>query len=361
MIENKTVHEAFEFSNQLIRWYHRHHRDLPWRSTTDPYKIWLSEIILQQTRVVQGMPYYLRFVEAYPTVEALAQADEQEVLRLWQGLGYYSRARNLHQTARMVVERYKGKFPDTYNELLTLKGIGEYTAAAIASFAFGEVVPAIDGNVYRVLARLFGVKTDIAGSTARKEFTALARQLIPPDDPATFNQAMIEFGAIQCQPVSPDCLICPFNTFCFAFENGAQALLPVKGKKTKVRDRYLNYIVLERNGKLAMKQRVGKDVWQGLYDFYLIETPTNPKGKEELPADAFVEAWANSNRLIPPEKTYVHILSHQKLHVRFWQVTMSSESAVQLPDSLTFYTPTEIEALPKPILVDTFIKEYFFC
>lgn len=352
-----------EFSHTLIRWYHRHHRDLPWRHTTDPYKIWLSEIILQQTRVAQGLPYYLRFAEQYPTVFDLARADEQEVLRLWQGLGYYSRARNMHRTARQVVDEYGGTFPPTYAELLKLKGVGHYTAAAIASFAFGEAVPAVDGNVFRVLARIFGIKTDILSNPAKKEFTEVARQLIPNDDPATFNQAMIEFGAIQCQPIAPDCLLCPFNTMCYAFEHGAQAQLPVKAKKAKVRDRYLNYLVLENEGRLAMRQRTGKDVWQGLYDFYLVESPHLVEEMDQLLIhDARSAAWLETGRVELPQKTYVHLLSHQRLHVQFWRVS-TGEAGVgmsELPPDFLFYDLTEIEDLPKPILIDTYIKEQFF-
>ena len=351
-----------DFSSKLIQWYHRHHRDLPWRRTTDPYKIWLSEIILQQTRVVQGLPYYLRFVEQYPTVFDLAHANEQEVLRLWQGLGYYSRARNMHRTARQVVEEYGGHFPATYAALLSLKGVGQYTAAAIASFAFGEAVPAVDGNVYRVLARIFGIKTDILSSSAKKEFTEVARQLIPNDDPATFNQAMIEFGAIQCQPVAPDCLLCPFNDICYAFQHGAQAQLPVKSKKAKVRDRYLNYLVLVKNGRLAMRQRIAKDVWQGLYDFYLIESAHSVSEVDELAGSepAMIE-WLENATLELPQKTYVHLLSHQKLHIRFWCIKLDEVDRVdELPDNFLFYELSEVEDLPKPILIDTFIKEQFF-
>ena len=354
--------DTAEFSRILIRWYHRHHRDLPWRHTSDPYKIWLSEIILQQTRVVQGLPYYLRFVEQYPTVFDLAQADEQEVLRLWQGLGYYSRARNMHRTARQVVDEYSGGFPPTYALLLQLKGVGQYTAAAIASFAFGEVVPAVDGNVYRVLARIFGIKTDILSSSAKKEFTEVARQLIPADDPATFNQAMIEFGAIHCQPIAPDCLLCPFNAMCYAFQHGTQNKLPVKSKKAKVRDRYLNYLVLEKDGQLAMRQRTGKDVWQGLYDFYLVESPHSVDEIAELTGhEPDVAGWVKDASLELPQKTYVHLLSHQKLHVRFWRIRMNEVTGMgELPENFAFYGETEIEDLPKPILIDTFIKVQIF-
>ncbi len=220
------------FAPVLEAWYERHKRNLPWRHTRDPYAIWLSEVILQQTRVVQGLPYYERFLNAYPHVQAMADADERDILRLWQGLGYYSRARNMHQTARQIVSERAGKFPDTYQELLRLKGIGAYTAAAIASFAFGERVAVVDGNVYRVLARVFGISEDITTTGAKKTFATLAQTLIgAAQDPATYNQAIMEFGAIQCTPVAPDCLLCPVHAHCVAFQTGRQHLLPVKSKK----------------------------------------------------------------------------------------------------------------------------------
>ncbi|GAB2780857.1 A/G-specific adenine glycosylase [Rhabdobacter roseus] len=349
-----------EFSERIIRWYHHHHRDLPWRHTTDPYQIWLSEVILQQTRVAQGLPYYLRFVAAYPTVTDLAQADEKDVLRLWQGLGYYSRARNMHQTARQIVAEQGGTFPTTYAGLLKLKGIGTYTAGAVASFAFNEAVAAVDGNVYRVLARIFGIRTDILSTAAKKEFADLAQYLMPADDAATFNQALIEFGAIQCQPVAPDCLLCPFNTLCYAFQHGAQALLPVKAKKAKVRDRYLNYIVLEQRGKLAMRERTGKDVWQGMYDFYLVETTQEVELLDDLLPDAYLTSWAQAGKGLPVRGPYVHLLSHQRLKTRFWRFELPEQTSLPLPVGMVFYDEEEIEQLPKPVLIDAYVKEYFF-
>ena len=223
------------FVNQLIRWYSHQKRDLPWRRTNNPYKIWLSEIILQQTRVNQGMPYYLNFVDKYPTVNDLAAAQEQEVLRLWQGLGYYSRARNLHSCAKMVVGEYDGQFPNKFEELLKLKGIGRYTAAAIASMAFNQVNAVVDGNVYRVLSRVFGLYDDIAETKSAKVFEKLANELIPKDQPGEFNQAIMDFGAIQCTPKSPACAICPLSDSCYAFNKGETEQLPVKTKKVKVK------------------------------------------------------------------------------------------------------------------------------
>ena len=221
------------FYNYLIKWYLENKRDLPWRKTTNPYHIWLSEIMLQQTRVAQGMPYFLSFVEAFPTVFDLAKAEEEQVLKLWQGLGYYSRARNLHKTAQYIATELNGVFPDNYKDLLQLKGVGDYTAAAIASFSYNEAVPVVDGNVFRVLSRYFDLDTDIAQAFAKKEFAALAFELMPKDTPATFNQAIMEFGALQCVPKNPDCAVCVFNESCAALQKKKVELLPVKSKKSK--------------------------------------------------------------------------------------------------------------------------------
>ncbi|MGZ4118512.1 MAG: A/G-specific adenine glycosylase, partial [Bacteroidia bacterium] len=261
-----------QFSGKIISWYNKNKRDLPWRNTKDAYLIWLSEIILQQTRVEQGMAYYLKFASNFPTIKHLAKADNDKVMKLWQGLGYYSRARNLHTTAQIVADKYKGKFPDTYEDILSLKGIGDYTAAAIASFAFNKARAVVDGNVYRVLSRVFGIETPIDSSKGKKEFYALANELIDKKNPALFNQAIMELGAIQCKPVNPDCSVCPLNNMCFAFAKKRIADFPVKEKKTKVRDRYFNYIVLNYKGKTAINKRGAKDIWHNLHDFPLIET-----------------------------------------------------------------------------------------
>ncbi|MFP4091343.1 MAG: A/G-specific adenine glycosylase, partial [Cyclobacteriaceae bacterium] len=211
--------ESQDFAERIIGWYHHHKRDLPWRHSRDPYIIWLSEIILQQTRVVQGLPYFMRFAEAFPTVYDLASASQQEVLRLWQGLGYYSRARNMHACARLIVEQHNGVFPLHYQELLQLKGVGPYTAAAIASFAYNETVAVLDGNVFRVLARVFGVEDDISSGQGQKRFQALAAQLVPEGKAGEYNQAIMEFGALQCTPQSPACLLCPLSEICYAFHH----------------------------------------------------------------------------------------------------------------------------------------------
>ncbi len=349
--------QVIDFNKKLKSWYLENHRPLPWRKTSDPYKIWLSEIILQQTRVAQGTPYYEKFLINYPTVFDLAKADEKDVLRLWQGLGYYSRARNMHYTARQIVDEFEGRFPETADKLSKLKGLGNYTAAAIASFAFGEAVAAIDGNVYRVMSRLFGIQSDMLSNEGKKEFAALAKELVSHEDPATYNQAMIEFGAIQCVPVSPDCEVCPFTYMCYAYAFNLQSKFPVKVKKLTVRQRHLNYFIIQKGDMLAMQERKGRDIWKGLYDFYMIES----KESEVLP-DVFIDDdlvgrlfTAGQVREVP--KSYLHLLTHQRLNVRFWWVKIFENKEFELPPTLAFYTKEEVEILPKPILIDTVLRE----
>lgn len=343
------------FAEEIIRWYQKHQRDLPWRHTLDPYQIWLSEIILQQTRVAQGLPYYNKFVEAFPTVYDLASASEQEVLRLWQGLGYYSRARNLHACAKSIVDNYNGKFPTTYQELIKLKGVGAYTAAAIASFAFNETVPVVDGNVYRVLSRVFGVKDDILSTTGQKNFRKLAEQLVPEGKANVYNQAIMEFGALQCTPANPACLLCPLSSICYAYQHGEQKTLPVKVKKGKVKDRYLHYLVVELGDKVLMKQRPAKGIWAGLYDFYLIETD-QPQQWDELD-DPILRELMQQQPHVEQSDLHQHLLSHQRLHVTFYTITLIDQ-VVREPHFMAgkFYFREEIEQLPKPILIDNFLQ-----
>lgn len=348
------------FAKKVIRWYHYQHRDLPWRHTRDPYYIWLSEVILQQTRIAQGLPYYERFVKTYPTVFDLASAPEQDVIRLWQGLGYYSRARNLHQTAKYIAHELNGKFPETYAELLQLKGIGPYTAAAIASFAYDEAVAVVDGNVYRVLARVFGIETDIGSTQGQKQFAQLANELIPKDQAADYNQAIMEFGAIHCTPISPDCLLCPLQAECQANATGRVNKLPVKLKKTKVRQRFFNYFVIAQNDLIAMRQRTDRDVWQQLYDFYLIETEGLISSLDELPELRSLMPILSQASVSAPKRIYTHILTHQRIQAQFWILQIPDETTLILPENLVFLTPQEIENVPKPVLITSYWKEQFF-
>ncbi|WP_266203180.1 A/G-specific adenine glycosylase [Pontibacter kalidii] len=348
------------FAQTLLSWYGRHKRSLPWRETTDPYFIWLSEVILQQTRVAQGLPYYERFTATYPTVQDLAAAPQDEVLRLWQGLGYYSRARNMHHTAQLVVEQYGGQFPGKYEELLKLKGVGSYTAAAIAAFAFQEQVAVLDGNVFRVLARVFGISDDIAAPASRKVFQQLADQLVPIDEPDTYNQAIMEFGAIQCTPVMPDCLFCPLQQSCFAFNHGMVQELPVKSKAKAARPRFFHYIVFELDGAFYLRKRLGGDIWQGLYDFYLYESDNKELAMEQL-LQELQEAGVpvQEAQVQPPAKDYKHILSHQKITARFYRIKLKAplKDEVITETRLAPYTVEKIEALPKPVLISSYLKD----
>ncbi len=341
-----------DFAKKIILWYEENKRELPWRHTSDPYKIWLSEIILQQTRVAQGLPYYQHFVKRFPTVFDLAKAPIQQVLRLWQGLGYYSRARNLHTCAKEIVSNFEGKFPTSYLELIKLKGIGPYTAAAIASIAFKEKVAVVDGNVLRVLSRIYGIDQDIAGNEGKRVFTAKANKLISKDQPDLYNQAMMEFGALHCLPQNPKCECCIFAKTCIANKHGLQKMLPIKSKKLKVRNRYFYYFIISNKNKLLMKKREGKDIWQGLYDFYLIEKKRNQKLERIIREDELLASATIGKK----SKIYKHILSHQKLIVRFVELQLPSTKRIIIP-ALKWFTNRQIAALPKPILIANYLKE----
>lgn len=336
-----------DFAFQITRWYLQNKRDLPWRNTRNPYHIWLSEIMLQQTRVVQAMPYYYAFTEAFPTIADLANASEEQVLKLWQGLGYYSRARNLHQTAQKIAFELDSKFPETYHELLKLKGIGQYTAAAIASFCFDQKVPVVDGNVYRVLARFFALETDIASSGAFKEFFALANELILPENPGLFNQAMMEFGALQCVPQNPDCTICPLSSACLALAQKKVNQLPVKISKTKVQQKHFNYVVFEdENKKTVLQQRSESGIWKQLYEFPLFETESAADEKmivEWLLKSEYKNQITAIKELTSEEIS--HRLTHRLLHIKFWKVklsgnlqnAMSHQAAMELPTPIVIF------------------------
>ncbi len=347
------------FRKTLISWYLQNRRNLPWRNTSDPYMIWLSEIILQQTRVDQGLPYYNRFIAKFPTVKHLAEADESQVLRLWQGLGYYSRARNLHACAQYIVDRYNGSFPNNYEKLLQLKGVGAYTAAAISSFAFGLAIPVVDGNVFRVLSRIFGIENDISFPKERKFFQSLSEELIDRDDPYNYNQGIMEFGALQCTPAKPNCEDCVFIAICHAYMNNMQDLLPVKSKKVKVRKRFFNYLVIECKGKLLMKKRNEGDIWAGLYDFYLFES-SKLKDLDQL-LSTNNEAWLHPDSIIIGEQSpsYTHILSHQRIFATFHKIYLK-EDLIPESSEFGFYSKKNIMDLPKPILIVNYLNDHIF-
>ncbi len=305
----------------LLDWYAREGRDLPWRRTRDPYRIWLSEIILQQTRVAQGMAYYLRFVERFPEVGALAAASEDEVLKLWQGLGYYSRARHLHAAARLVTDQFGGVFPDNYEEVRALRGVGDYTAAAICSAAFDLPHAVVDGNVYRVLSRLFDVEEPIDTTAGRRAFAQLARQQLDPSRPGAYNQAIMDFGALQCTPTNPRCEACPLADRCLALAAGSVLQRPVKRGKTKPRDRWFHYLHITCGERTLLRRREAGDIWQGLYEFPLIETPGPADFGELCRSEAFRDLLGEENwRLVRSVAMPRHQLSHQTLHTLFYHI-----------------------------------------
>lgn len=332
------------FSATIMAWYAEHQRELPWRQTKDPYAIWLSEIILQQTRVAQGLPYYERLLAAFPRVKDLAEAPETALLRLWQGLGYYSRARNLQKAAQMVMRDFGGVFPQTYAQIIQLPGVGPYTAAAIASFAFQEAKAVVDGNVFRVLSRVFAIDTDIASSAARGVFTELAQSLIPAEDPAGFNQAIMEFGALQCTP-TPNCGICPLAIFCQSNQAKNVANFPVKSKKTKVKEIEMNYLVIEHKGQLLVRERVRNGIWKGLWEFYLLEDQADwlPFSRKALKS--------------PP----VHLLSHRKIKCAAWHVQVPDNFALAIPEGYVWMSPSAFENKGKPVLLLNLISDNLDC
>lgn len=344
------------FQNELINWYQSNKRDLPWRHTKDAYTIWLSEIILQQTRVEQGLPYFNKFLENFPTVQDFAAATETKVLKLWQGLGYYSRGRNMHATAQIVVKNFNGIFPSLHDDLLKLKGIGEYTAAAISSFSSGEARAVVDGNVFRVLARYFGISTAINSPAGKKTFFALANELLYQEDPALYNQAIMEFGAIQCKPKSPNCNICPLNQSCYALKNNLVNTLPVKIKKAAQKHRFLDYFICQSNDKILVRERQAGDIWQHLYDFPSIDM------EEQIPwTDISFEEKLKSTFGSGAEVSFIatkkHILTHQIIHLRFFALKNYIFNFSKQKE-LNWVSLSELDDLPQPKVIHDFIKEY---
>ena len=345
-----------DFKKELINWYSEHKRDLPWRDTESPYYIWLSEIILQQTQVKQGLPYYNAFVKKYPTIFDLAQATEEDVLKLWQGLGYYSRARNLHSTAKHIAFSLNGVFPNNYKDLLKLKGVGDYTASAIASIAFNEVAAVVDGNVYRVLSRFFGIDTPINSTQGIKEFKALATSLIDPRQPATYNQAIMDFGSRQCKPKNPDCSACPIQDSCVSLQKNLVDTLPIKLKKTKVTTKYFNFLVcIDANKNILFEKRNKKGIWQNLYQFPLIES------EKSLTASEFHILDQENTGLKSLDFDYslynetdkIHKLSHQHLYTKFWILELAELPEEAIPIKT-------LKKYPAPVLISDFIDEFNF-
>lgn len=346
------------FREKLMTWYASSHRPLPWKGEKNPYLIWLSEIILQQTRVEQGLPYFERFKIAYPTIRHLADAPEDEVMKLWEGLGYYSRARNMHATAKHIAYERNGIFPKTHEEILSLKGVGAYTAAAIASFAFDLPHAVVDGNVFRVLARFFGIETPTDSTAGKKLFKQLAQQTLDQTQPARYNQAIMDFGATQCTPQSPGCKKCPLNSECVAFQQNRVEKLPVKSKKLVKRERYFHYLIIECAAKVLLQKRTDKDIWQQLYEFPLIELSTtelDPRSllKNALWKNLFGDSQFEVKRISRPFK---QTLTHQVIHAVFFEIELEQ---VQIPED-SYFIVTERKNLSKfafPKIIDWYLQD----
>ena len=345
----------FGLSRLLCEWYDTHKRDLPWRHSRNPYIIWISEIILQQTRVAQGLDYFNRFVERFPDIRSLAEASEDEVLKYWQGLGYYSRARNLHAAARFMATHYEARFPQTYQEVRALKGIGDYTAAAIVSFAWNLPYAVVDGNVYRVLARFFGIDTPIDTGVGKKYFAELAQRLLPPQRAGLHNQAMMELGALQCVPQTPNCTLCPLADACVAYANETVSLFPVKQGRTKSRDRFFHYFYILYKGKTFLQKRAGKDIWKGLYEFPLIETNEACEWPELSRTHEFERLFSGISKLTwqSTSPLYKHVLSHQTLYTIFYQLEINE--AGELPHGFHMIPIEDLDQYAIPRLIQKYL------
>jgi len=347
------------FTSDLISWYKVHKRNLPFRGTRDPYLLWVSEIILQQTRMEQGLDQYRKFIRRFPDLIALAETEEVEVLKIWQGWGYYSRARNLLESARVIVEKFDGQFPDSFSEIKRLKGVGDYSAASIASLAFDEPIPAVDGNVYRFMARYFGFQEQVGSSAGKKRAVAQAQKLMDKRKPGQFNQAMIEFGALVCKPVNPVCTACIFRDSCYAYQHDRVSLFPLKSKSASIRRRYFHYLVITfiKDGKLRIiiNKRTGDDIWKNLYDFPLIET-SKRVSKQTLQG---AERWKSIFQNLSPElgsisEEFKHTLSHQIILATFYRISLPSE-----PDPRLKSIPVDdLELIPIPKLISRYVQKY---
>lgn len=343
-----------EFARLLIEWYHEHKRDLPWRNTNDPYLIWISEIILQQTRVAQGYAYYQRFIERFPNLESLAAAEENEVLKYWQGLGYYSRARNLHQAAISV----NGVFPVKYEDILKLKGVGTYTAAAICSFAYNQPHAVVDGNVYRVLSRFFGINEPIDSGKGKKIFASLAHDLLDKIRPALYNQAIMDFGALQCTPLSPDCTVCPFKNRCFAFNHNMVSSLPIKQNKTKTSERFFYYLLIRDNGDIYLNKRTENDIWKNLYELPLIESNTALAVDDFIRKQEFASIFKENSvvnvRLLNKTK---HVLSHRIIYADFYELE-AQDIKMDFLSKYTRLNMADLELYPVSRLMHNFFENF---
>ena len=362
-VKKQQVQEDVSFSERnfrkrLIKWYQQNKRDLPWRKTSDPYFIWLSEIILQQTRVNQGLPYYLKFIEVYPAVQHLALADKNQLFKLWQGLGYYRRAENMYKAAGIVVNDYGGIFPNSYDVLQKLPGVGAYTAAAIASIAFGQKVPVVDGNVYRFLSRVFGIETEIGTSGARREFGELMLSLMEKEHPGTFNQAVMEFGALQCVPANPDCGNCIFSNGCFAYNRNVTERFPVVKAKRKKRKLFLYYLVVRWQHQIVLRYRNQDEIWKGLYDFPSLEFEQKQNVEDllhEIHKNGFI-ASAKNPAFTFNTKQFKHQLTHIDITARFIFVDVDNKPHIAHSDSLYLVSTDDVTNYPVSRLVERFLE-----
>lgn len=348
------MEKNLRLSSILIRWYNENKRDLPWRGTTNPYIIWLSEVILQQTRVAQGYSYFNKFIQKYPTVDMLAKADETEVLKLWQGLGYYSRARNLHAAAKTIVKDFNGIFPKEYKQVLKLKGVGEYTAAAVVSLAYNQPYAVVDGNVYRVLSRIFAIADPIDSTKGKKIFAELAQELLDDENAGLHNQAIMEFGALQCVPVSPKCGICPAAKICIAYAQKKVTEYPKKEGKQKIRNRYFNYFDIHVADNMFLHQRKEKDIWQNLYELPLIETDKDLSFEELQNTESFKKLFQSAiNIKIQYIKQIKHILSHQNISAHFYKVEVAD---IELDNDYLQIIMSDVDNYPVSRLVHKYIE-----
>ena len=355
LVKDQQKSKIQSFSAILLKWNEqKNSRQMPWKGEKDPYKIWLSEIILQQTRVEQGLKYYNRFIHAFPDVHELANASEQSIYKHWEGLGYYSRCKNLIATARNVSKNLNGKFPVTYDEIKKLKGIGPYTAAAIASFAFNEQHAVVDGNVFRVLSRVFGIDEPIDSTGGKKIFNRLATKLLDKKNPALYNQAIMDFGAVVCKPV-PTCLQCPFKKKCKAFLDDKILSLPVKGKKVSIKSRWFNYVLLEHQDKLAVRQRDEKDIWHNLFEFLLVESGKGLDEKEIVKEAKRRWVGANDYEIEYVSPVFKQQLSHQLIKGRFTKFKLSTKP--QLPSDILWIRKKEIEKYAFPMFINQHLRK----
>ncbi|MFC2137528.1 A/G-specific adenine glycosylase [Bacteroidota bacterium] len=347
-----------DFQAIIIKWYKNNKRQLPWRETKDPYRIWVSEIILQQTRVKQGQNYYINFINIFPDIQTLANSSLDALLKVWQGLGYYSRARNMHIAAKFIIENLNGKFPDNYEDLLKLKGIGEYTAAAIASISFNKSHAVLDGNVYRVLARIFGVKNNINTSTGKNEFKKLANELISKKNPAEYNQAIMEFGAVQCIPKNPLCINCPLLNSCYAHNNNLITQLPVKINRINIKKRYFYYLVIKQGDFIYLNKRTGKDIWNSLYEFPLIEMNNKVTDEEIIQSKKFNKLFEKSELIIHKKSKYFkHILTHQVIHAKYYLINLRLSSNNILKEYIKI-PMNKLNDYPVPKLISLIIEDF---